>query len=1052
MATDINKRPRSLSGDSPSFHQMNQPPSKLSKTSHSSIPSIAPPSPPPQAQINYLARQSPDVLPLINSDDSLPSVLRLINEYDGILHRGESIAGNLGQCTLGPMLVKRFERMFDAPPKVLKSHGDEDASVSWLDVVEFAKSRPEQFNLEKTRNGTRICQIHTKQCRVEISEEDYRLIKSGMPQNIIPPQPILEDEEQELDTLALLEKKLGHIIQLADQVSARARQLNHRLQSRRSAINARRQNDVNIQAHFQLQQRQIQQLEQADPATATRLAKQASWLGEINGTPSYPLTPEVESTNALASAGAAAGAAGGGGGGGGGEDGGGGFSGTNRPPTADQRAAQVAHGSTAGTDTASQFSARKADQHLDNILSATSFFPSGNVPENVTIINGTSIRDASPSTRSELMRKFLSTSELAVAAAATDGPNGSAHPDYLKRLSEDESRHYRPLMAGTAPRGVDEARPYLGYSAHQPSPHHLHYHRQQPRPTDADVSKSNADYTRNQLSVPSNVGPSAPKNIGVMPIQSASTLSLQHIGPSYAARQPPAVKSPPRAGQPVGRSRGQSHARDDGGPFKIQMMTLTESLERGDTIVPPCDRCRRLNIACEKHMTACRGCTKKHAKCSWKNVKPEELQDDRHSTQSSTRPQKSEKKKRNSPGAKGPSSGAAKSNQTTPTLAHHPGSLPDGTPQVLPSKSPRLLSQQTQENPPSSMGAAPGRRASSISAGAQSAHSNIAPESMIHTSVRESSMPSPLARPHSVSANPGYQAMNSYHTVSDSPSSAPSTLPSYTTGPAMSNASQPIHFMSPALPASSHQQQQHQPRPQPLHFTDIKGTPTPSITLIFKAVPWGEHTREYDSARVRENIGRLDHDPVSLAISDTVAQHIATRAAAEANGSVPLSARRGSMSAASASAASAASASPGRTAMTPLSTGVSAGPAQNKAAPSNADNVNSNNTTSTAASAMGPMLSPSSGPADAQRAPSPLDVTANESASFCSVQITSNSQSTDMHNGTRPLNKASTSGIVLPHPLTLKQRSAPGTVHRAALAMPSPIPRTRLSIVAAHPV
>lgn len=764
-------------------------------------------------------------------------------------------------------------------------------------------------------------------------------------------------------------------------------------------------------------------MEQADPATATRLAKQASWLGEINGTPSYPLTPEVESTNALASAGAAAGAAGGGNGGGGGEDGGGGFSGTNRPPTADQRAAQVAHGSTAGTDTASQFSARKADQHLDNILSATSFFPSGNVPENVTIINGTSIRDASPSTRSELMRKFLSTSELAVAAAATDGPNCSAHPDYLKRLSEDESRHYRPLMTGTAPRGVDEARPYLGYSAHQPSPHHLHYHRQQPRPTDADVSKSNADYTRNQLSVPSNVGPSAPKNIGVMPIQSASTLSLQHIGPSYAARQPPAVKSPPRAGQPVGRSRGQSHARDDGGPFKIQMMTLTESLERGDTIVPPCDRCRRLNIACEKHMTACRGCTKKHAKCSWKNVKPEELQDvrlrsmssmvagrnnlapltfhqDRHSTQSSTRPQKSEKKKRNSPGAKGPSSGAAKSNQTTPTLAHHPGSLPDGTPQVLPSKSPKLLSQQTQENPPSSMGAAPGRRASSISAGAQSAHSNIAPESMIHTSVRESSMPSPLARPHSVSANPGYQAMNSYHTVSDSPSSAPSTLPSYTTGPAMSNASQPTHFMSPALPASSHQQQQHQPRPQPppLHRyqTEPQRPPLPSYSrrspgansssqittnLVDRSVRRNS-TREYDSARVRENIGRLDHDPVSLAISDTVAQHIATRAAAEANGSVPLSARRGSMSAASASAASAASASPGRTAMTPLSTGVSAGPAQNKAAPSNIDNVNSNNTTSTAASAMGPMLSPSSGPADAQRAPSPLDVTANESARY----------------------------------------------------------------------
>jgi hypothetical protein len=43
------------------------------------------------------------------------------------------------------------------------------------------------------------------------------LIASGIPQRLIPPQPIIEDEEKELGALEILEKNLGQIIQLADQ-------------------------------------------------------------------------------------------------------------------------------------------------------------------------------------------------------------------------------------------------------------------------------------------------------------------------------------------------------------------------------------------------------------------------------------------------------------------------------------------------------------------------------------------------------------------------------------------------------------------------------------------------------------------------------------------------------------------------------------------------------------------------------------------------------------------------------------------------------------------
>lgn len=66
---------------------------------------------------------------------------------------------------------------------------------------------------------------------------------------------------------------------------------------------------------------------------------------------------------------------------------------------------------------------------------------------------------------------------------------------------------------------------------------------------------------------------------------------------------------------------------DDSGPYKAEMVTRMEQLQRGDRIQPPCDRCRRLHMDCLKNLTACMGCTKKHAKCAWKDVNDEELRE-----------------------------------------------------------------------------------------------------------------------------------------------------------------------------------------------------------------------------------------------------------------------------------------------------------------------------------------------------------------------------------------------------------------------------------------
>jgi hypothetical protein len=61
------------------------------------------------------------------------------------------------------------------------------------------------------------------------------------------------------------------------------------------------------------------------------------------------------------------------------------------------------------------------------------------------------------------------------------------------------------------------------------------------------------------------------------------------------------------------------------GQYKVLMASKIEKLARGDRINPPCDRCRRLKFECTKHLTACQACTKKHAKCSWKDIREGEL-------------------------------------------------------------------------------------------------------------------------------------------------------------------------------------------------------------------------------------------------------------------------------------------------------------------------------------------------------------------------------------------------------------------------------------------
>lgn len=195
------------------------------------------------AHINYLSRASSTRLNLIQGDGEVFSdVLSLIGEYEGVLSRHESLAGNLGAKLTGPRLVRAMEGLFEEPIRITRRDPYTSEPVAWLDVVQFAKSNPNEFNLMSSPDRGRYCTFYLKGNQVEITEDDWRLIMSGTLDrfNLAPPQPLEEDENSELATLEILELRLQVLIKRADEVARKARQLNYHLSGRKAAINSRR--------------------------------------------------------------------------------------------------------------------------------------------------------------------------------------------------------------------------------------------------------------------------------------------------------------------------------------------------------------------------------------------------------------------------------------------------------------------------------------------------------------------------------------------------------------------------------------------------------------------------------------------------------------------------------------------------------------------------------------------------------------------------------------------------------------------------------------------
>lgn len=437
-----------------------------------------------QLSINYLARQSQDDLPLINKDDTLPNLLHLLSSYSNVLDRHESLASNLGARPLGPILIKRFERCFDAPPKVVASHHKGAASnpedghqITWLEVIEFARSHPGQFNLSTFSEGKRVCQFYypQKQLRVQISEEDFLFINSGRCQELIPPLPIWEDEEKEVATCDVLGTKLQELTNAADSVAARTRQLIHRMKGRKAAILERRaEGGSGTPAKASAQQ----------TTTAPSLSSGTSFTA-VNANGSKPI-------------------------------------GESEPPLGSNAAVR--------SDLLRHFESLPHNQNLNQSRPQARQGSIIALPENVT-----------PSAKTTEAHRDHGGAESTASSLSPVPANAFSNDTLSYYVTDAPTISRQPATSG-----------------HRPS---------------------------------SSAGS-----------QATGQAPFKH---NFSRPLPPALESSQ--------------------PFRPLCQAHMDSLPRGQRVLPPCDRCRRLRMDCVKNLTSCAGCTRKHARCHWRDVSRDEL-------------------------------------------------------------------------------------------------------------------------------------------------------------------------------------------------------------------------------------------------------------------------------------------------------------------------------------------------------------------------------------------------------------------------------------------
>ncbi|GFP53057.1 hypothetical protein TASIC1_0002024100 [Trichoderma asperellum] len=469
-----------------------------------SVPVMSPAS---QPYINFLPRHHyAHLLGLLPGDlDTFSEVIYLISEYEGVLDRSESLAASLGARLTGPRFLRGIERFFDGPIKTNSPHPFIH-SITWLDVVTFAKANPDAFSLVTLPDGARCRQFMYNGIQVEIAEDDWRLIYSGALDKFPLEHIFEEDEAAELATLEIMLQRSSLLYKKADEVAARARLLNRRLESRRKDV-----------------ARQLQRHGEASAANAVTVSS--------------------------------------------------GFCAINHPP---RSAPSSSH-------------SPSHDLHAD------------------------------------LLHQFV------VASMQNQPPQGPP-PGYYHHQQQSAFGSAMPAIAtGLSPL----AAPILEAPPYQPLPV-LTY----PNTTETTATASSPSSLASILAPVPGLAPSpttsVPASSTPAVVSGATTPTSNSLPPAPAPTPVPIPALPSRrargrAGR-AGRGGRRGAAGKDLAPEVHRALVLkkADTVNKGDVIFPTCDRCRRLRLQCVKHLSACRGCTKKHARCSWRNVTDEEAEIVRH--------------------------------------------------------------------------------------------------------------------------------------------------------------------------------------------------------------------------------------------------------------------------------------------------------------------------------------------------------------------------------------------------------------------------------------
>ncbi|KID95912.1 hypothetical protein MAJ_08130, partial [Metarhizium majus ARSEF 297] len=114
---------------------------------------------------------------------------------------------------------------------------------------------------------------------------------------------------------------------------------------------------------------------------------------------------------------------------------------------------------------------------------------------------------------------------------------------------------------------------------------------------------------------PSNIKPQSASDAGLSAINLGPSSPSVHSPHHHQHRLSTQSSRPP--GGTLLDNQMVNSAESRGEILRSLICQSTDRLSKGNVINPPCDRCRRLRLPCIKHLTACQGCTKKHAKCSW---------------------------------------------------------------------------------------------------------------------------------------------------------------------------------------------------------------------------------------------------------------------------------------------------------------------------------------------------------------------------------------------------------------------------------------------------